>query len=142
MRQTKKLVAAKQKSRELGIYLLDPWNQEVIYDKLAQLGYVWDAEGGRWRKSVKGSTMPDSIFIDDEGKPSGLYKVRVRAHPNEIDAALASVVRQLEPYVLETSAVEMDEGGVSCRVYVTLRLSSEAKVKAAMTQRRKEQGQT
>jgi len=138
MRQTKKFVAARQKALELRI----PWmgkTQDQLYEALAAMRFVWDADSGRWYKSVKGSTMPNSIFIDDQGQPSGLYKVRVRAHPDEIDAALASVIRSLEPFVEETSAVEMDEGGVSCRVYVTLRLSAEAKVKAAM-RRRKEQG--
>lgn len=139
MRQTKKFVAARRKALELQL----PWmekSQDEVYEALARTGYVWDADGGRWYKSVKGSTMPDSMFIDDGGQPSGLYRLRVRAHPDEIDAALASVIRPLEQLVVETSAVEMDEGGVSCRVYVTLRLSAEAKVKAAM-RRRKEQAQ-
>lgn len=141
MRQTKKLMAAQMKANELNLPVLRG-GQEGLYKQLAKAGYVWDVDRERWRKSVKGSTMPDSMFIDDEGNPSGLYRVRVRAHPDEIDVALGSVVRHLEPFVVETSAVEMDEGGVSCRVYVTLRLSAEAKVKAALARRRKEQGQS
>lgn len=140
MKQTKKLMSAQMKANELRLPVLRG-GQEGLYKQLAQAGFVWDADGGRWRKSVKGSTMPDSMFIDDEGKPSGLYRLRVRAHPDEIDAALGEVVRRLEQFVVETSGVEMDEGGVSCRVYVTLRLSSEGKVKAALAHRRKEQGQ-
>lgn len=141
MRQTKKFVAAQRKADELSIRNWMMMPQEKVYAALAAAGWVWNAEAGKWLNTPKGSTLPDSMFIDNDGLPSGVYRLRIRAHPDEIDAALREVVRPLEHLVVETSKVEMDDSGVSCRVYVTLKLSAAAKVKAAKQLRQKNEVQ-
>ncbi len=140
MRQTKKWVAAQWKANELSIRWLE-MTQEDVYAALAKAGWVWNAEAGKWLNTPKGSTLPNSMFIDNEGKPSGIYRVRFWAHKDEMDAAVSEVITGARLQILEIGEIAMDENGISGRVYLTLKLSAASKVKLAKQLRQKNEVQ-
>ncbi|MBX3082800.1 MAG: hypothetical protein KF716_14265 [Anaerolineae bacterium] len=134
MRQTAKFIAAQQLVRRL--YEKDPkklrdllsLDHETLYETLNDLYYMWDhkvAGGGKWtllsgeEREFTGSL--GSMFVGRDGKPSGIFNLRLMAHPQDIEAA----IKTLEKYfhLGRVSDPLPNRGGEGVRVYVTAKLS-------------------
>jgi hypothetical protein len=118
MRQTAKYVAALAKARELGLKNARKMTHEQIYEALAKESQVWDSKASEW---VKGSPSK-SMFSDSDNQPSGVVRLRVMAHPNEIGDEIEAVKKALAlsgRQVFEVSDPYPNRRGIGVRVYVS-----------------------
>jgi hypothetical protein len=92
-RQTKKFVKAQEVAKMLGI---NPRNlsHDDLYAKLEKQGFFWKYQENKWRIQQQGEG--DSEFEDDRGNPSGIFKLRITAHRNEVEAIARQVTAILE----------------------------------------------
>lgn len=137
MRQTRKLLEAQKTLKALssGERGLVKWSasHEDVYATLERSGYYWDSSDQRWHKGDANSRakgqFSGSIFEDEEGLPTGVFKVRVMANGNEIAAVCADVSRALVNAgmsVIEVSDKSYpNRRGAGVRVYLTCKRSEE-----------------
>ncbi len=116
MRRTAKYVGA----CELALRLKVPIGEhETLYAALFERGYMW--ADGEWQelseesREFRGSL--DSIFALPDGSPSGVYRLRVMAHPEEIDQIVALLKKRLN--IGEVSDKYPNRKGPGVRVYLT-----------------------
>jgi hypothetical protein len=126
MKRTAKYVAAQQ-----ALKLLGPGNKPARYTKLENdelyaalegQGYYWNSESGEWKQDRDGTarargSFSGSIFEDSDGIPTGVYRLRIMANPEEIAAVCAEVCKSLT--VLEVSQPYPNRRGSGVRVYIT-----------------------
>ena len=96
-------------------------DNDDLYAKLEDQGYFWDAETGKW-SDFKKST---SIFENDNGLATGDCRLRLMAHPGDIDRLIETVTEALDSYsvrVTETSKQYPNRRGPGVRVYMTVQL--------------------
>lgn len=120
MKRTRKYVAALAYVRTLsnGMSAHPSWDNDSLYEELEAQGHFWDADTGEWSQ-VRKST---SIFQSDEGAPTGEFRLRVMAHPGEMDSILEMAVQALRGAgcaVTEVSGQYPNRKGPGVRVYVT-----------------------
>lgn len=123
MRQTAKLTAAQAKARELKIDALPIW--EDLYEKLAAEGYAWDSQRQAWDKTARPidatGRASESMFIDDDNQPSGVYRLRIMGHPEDLERVIRALHDKLD--IIEVSGVYPNRRGGGMRVYLTGKLS-------------------
>ena len=62
---------------------------ETLYRALHERGYAWDNKEGKWVEVDSDfSGGYDSVFELPGGQPSGVYHLRIMAHPADIPAVL------------------------------------------------------
>jgi hypothetical protein len=125
MRQTVKYKMAVAQMRLLGLgkaskVISSAVPHETLYSQLEGVGYWWDANAAQWKKGdeddrAKGR-FSGSIFEYSDGMPSGVFRLRVMAHPNEMDAVCAEVCARLN--VIEVSKPYDNRKGAGQRVYI------------------------
>jgi len=111
-----KLLGGIKKSTELSPAI----PHEELYTRLEKAGWWWNAKGGKWQQDdgtdrARGR-FSGSIFEYSEGIPSGVFRLRVMAHPNEIEAVITEVCARLN--VIEVSKPYDNRKGAGQRVYV------------------------
>lgn len=137
MRQTRKLVAAQQTLKALssGEHGLMKWNasHEDLYALLERAGYYWDSSDQQWHKGDAQSRargqFSGSIFEDEDGLPTGVFKVRLMANGNEIAPVSADVSRALVDAGMSVIDVSdkayPNRRGSGVRVYLTCKRKEE-----------------
>lgn len=95
---------------------------EQMYEALIGLGMAWDAKAGTWAASKRpiraDGVESKSIFSDDNNQPSGVYRLRVMAHPAELAGIVADLRKKLT--VIEISEKEYpNRRGEGVRIYLT-----------------------
>lgn len=126
MRKTAKLDAAIKMLLELNLYKGRSFaSADDHYALLAENGYGWDAKAVKWIKSAREidsrGRIKLSMFSDDDGLPSGTYRLRVMAHPDEIEA----VIRKLKEVLIVMEVSEHaypNRKGQGVRAYLTCRI--------------------
>lgn len=104
---------------------LDPHkvDGQLIYERLHDLAWVWDHHDGEWVK-IDPQDMEflpfGSLFVDKDGDPTGIFRLRVMAHPEQIDEVVAKLRENLK--VGEVSDHYPNRKGVGVRVYLTCKL--------------------
>lgn len=120
MRRTKKYTQAVAAACSLGIQRADGIPHEQLYLALAERSYCWD--GATWSP---GTPESSSVFKTYDEQPSGLVKLRLMAHPDEIEEAVR-LLRDRMPAgaIYEVSDPYPNRKGVGVRVYVSMRLEA------------------
>lgn len=121
-RQTEKLIAAERTARSLGFSPATFTNQDDLYETLINEHYAWDAKSGEWKQSKRpirsDGVESVSIFTDENGKATGIYRLRLMAHEQVIGAVVAEMRAKL--HVIEVSEKEYpNRRGDGVRVYLT-----------------------
>jgi hypothetical protein len=117
MRRTKKYTQAVAAARALGVQRADGLPHEQLYLALAERSYCWD--GATW---APGTPESSSVFKTYDDQPSGVVKLRVMAHPDEIEEAVRLLRDRLPGAIYEVSDPYPNRKGVGVRVYVSLKL--------------------
>jgi hypothetical protein len=115
MRRTAKYVAAESTAKLLKLR----FTPRTLYDRLQEAGYIWDNRKGVWER---GST---SMFKDDQGLPTGVIRLRLMAHPEDVDRACELLQVQLSAAgarLFDVSAQYPNRRGAGTRIYATVLL--------------------
>ena len=130
MRPTAKLKAAhtlirklyQSDSKRLRSFLT--MDHETLYESLHDEYYVWEPKQDRWvqltEEEREFSGGYASRYTDREGKPSGIFDLRITAHPQDAQRVAdllnkyINVGRLTDPYP--------NRGGDGVRFYVTAKL--------------------
>lgn len=138
MRQTAKFKAAHALINQL--YKGDPkrlrsfltMDHETLYEALHEdMGYMWDNQQGKWyeltdeEREFTGSLA--SMFVDRDGKPSGIYRLRIMCHPDEANDIIAMLRKKLT--VGEISNPYPNRKGEGVRFYATAKHTSTTRKK-------------
>jgi len=115
MRRTKKFNAGIIASKKAGLGTIFSSNEE-LYEVLENDEQWWDAKSGKWSRSVKPST---SIFADDIGDATGIVRIRVMAHPSDVDNAVRRIKKLDGLKVTDISEPYKNRKGEGFRVYIT-----------------------
>lgn len=126
MRKTAKLDAAVKALIKLNLYHGRTFaSADALYATLSQNGYGWDAATGEWVKTAREVDAKGrirlSMFTDEDNMPSGVYRLRVMGHPDEIEA----IVRSLKEKLIVTDVSEYaypNRKGQGVWVYLTCRV--------------------
>jgi hypothetical protein len=92
-----------------------------LYDALEKSGWFWSADDGQWSEHKHSNSM----FADDAGDPSGVVRMRLMAHPGDMDQFMELIAKALDSQgiaTIETSNVYPNRRGAGLRVYVTCKL--------------------
>jgi hypothetical protein len=126
MRQTAKLTAAQMTAFYEKVPCANDAPHDELYAALASAGYAWNSASGKWEKSKRpirtDGTASQSIFSDDDNQPSGVYRLRVMAHPDEVDNIVRNFQRQIGG-VVEVSDHYPNRKGGGVRVYLTCKVN-------------------
>ena len=79
-RRTAKLLAAISHAKAIGI--TPTHDRDELYTAIESKGYYWSAKTGTWDMS---NPQTGSVFEDHNGDPSGRFKMRVMAHPQDLE---------------------------------------------------------
>jgi hypothetical protein len=116
MKRTKKYVAGERLMLKIGGRIPD--ENADLYAVLERRGYWWDAKSGKWLDTPAPST---SVFKTSHGTPTGVVKIRVMAHPDEVQSALSLLDKAFK--VVNVSEQYENRKGPGVRVYVDVLLS-------------------
>lgn len=126
MRQTAKYTAALRCASQNNLVTPHKYEHEALYAMLAECSYAWDSKTGQWEKSNRpihaDGTASKSIFSDDDNLPSGTYRLRIMAHPDEVDNIVRNYQRQVGG-VLEVTEHYPNRKGGGVRVYLTCKVN-------------------
>jgi len=118
-KRTAKRVAAETTLRQLGKRVFNSKTSEMLYEELTTAGYWWDSAEGEWTNAKKPST---SIFQDDYDMPTGVIRLRVMGHTDDIQKAVAAARRAFN--VADVSEPYANRKGPGYRVYITCTLQA------------------
>lgn len=90
-----------------------------LYGFLTDKGHIWNAKAGAWEI---GST---SMFSDSDGDATGVVRLRVMAHPDDVLKAVKLLKQKLgkDAQIVEVSDPYPNRRGTGVRIYSTLVLS-------------------
>lgn len=114
MKRTKKYLAAE---KALGKHLTGA--NEKIYAHMESLGYWWDQKSGTWKQSEKPSS---SIFETSKGEPTGVVKIRIMAHPDDLYKAIGYIQDTNFRIVEISEKTYPNRNGAGSRIYITATL--------------------
>lgn len=122
MKRTAKFLAALKVAPDVisdaQMSLLARGGNAGLYDALETAGRFWNAESGQW-EDFKRST---SMFADDDGLATGQVRLRLMAHPKDIQRLKEVLTEALDTYgvtITDTSNEYPNRRGVGVRVYMT-----------------------
>lgn len=88
---------------------------DVLFAAVRRIGYSWDGE--MWVKRNPEST---SIFADADGNATGAVRLRVMAHPDDVEAAVEALRKVPGMWIAEVSdKAYPNRKSAGVRVYVT-----------------------
>ena len=124
-KQTAKYKAAVAQGRIQGLnHTFD--DSAKLYDALERAGWFWDSEAGTWGQYQKSTSM----FQDDEGLSTGVFRLRLMADPGDMDRLLELIQEALDTYAVVTTEVSPlyhNRRGPGVRHYLTCSLPKEVK---------------
>lgn len=94
-------------------------DHESVYQELNDNYFFWNSKKGKWEhKEYAPST---SIFEADDGTPTGIVKIRVMAHPDDLEPAIAALKKCPGIRVIEISEKTYpNRKGTGERIYTTV----------------------
>lgn len=85
---TAKRKAALETAKATGLKNPAKYDSETLYESLESAGWFWYPKAGEWKTEAKQT----SEFELPDGTPTGVFKIRLMAHP----AKLPGLVKRLE----------------------------------------------
>ncbi len=117
-RRTRKFVAAMETVKIAKIYLTKS-DHESVYQELNDNFFFWNRKKGKWEH--KEHAPSNSVFQADDGTPTGIVKIRVMAHPDDLESAIASLKKCPGIRVIEISEkTYKNRKGTGERIYTTV----------------------
>lgn len=93
-----------------------------LYEWLESRRWWWGASEGEWQKGNKPS---NSIFKTDDDVASGVIRLRVMAHPDDVENAVKLAKKAPGMRVIEVSKPYPNRKGAGVRVYLTAVLDTQ-----------------
>lgn len=96
-------------------------NNYALYGELETRGYRWDGHSGTWT-DLSNKKLFSEVW---EGQGIGEVRIRVMAHPTDIDEALRRVVRALDAencVISDVSPLYSSKRANFTRCYLTVRM--------------------
>lgn len=116
-RKTKKYVQALATVKLARIYLTNR-SHETVYQELEGNNFFWNSKKGEWQ--YKEHAPSTSIFEADDGTPTGIVKIRVMAHPDDLGQAINYLKSCPGMRVIEISEKSYpNRKGTGERIYTT-----------------------
>lgn len=113
---TAKYVAALEASRSLGFHKTE---RQDVYDFLTGQGWNWDGKQGTWDINNR---WTGSAFENHKGMATGHFKLRVMAHPKDIQVIIEVIEEQLRLRGIECNMTSdktyPNRKGIGVRVYM------------------------
>jgi len=134
MKRTAKLNAALKQINALNLPTAS--EQATNYNNLERAGWYWNSKEGIWENLKRSNSM----FKNDDGEPTGVIRLRLMAHPGDIDQFMEIVSEALDSYgitVVDESNLYPNRRGSGVRVYITATLPKEVKKKQAKARKSK-----
>jgi len=113
------LTAYKTETRKI---VTMPIENDKLYEWLEKRHWWWDASEGKWNKGNKPS---NSIFKTDDDVASGVIRLRVMAHPDDVEIAVKQAKKTPGMRVIEVSDPYPNRKGAGVRVYLTAVLDTQ-----------------
>ena len=133
MKHTKKYEAAATCARRLEM----TWSiidQAGLYDQLEKAGWYWNSKLGEWENLKRSNSM----FKNDDGKPTGVIRLRLMSHPGDMDQFMELISEALDTYgikVVDESNLYPNRRSAGVRVYLTATLPIEVKKSQAKSRK-------
>lgn len=116
-RKTRKYLSALATVRSKKVKLGNR-DHESVYEALNNANFFWDHKSGEWEH--KQHAPSTSVFQADDGSPTGIVKIRVMAHPDDLESAIVSLKKCLGLKVIEISEKTYpNRKGTGERIYTT-----------------------
>lgn len=123
MKRTKKYEAALTAYRsETRAKLKAELDNAKLYEWLEKRLWWWNASEGKWQKGNKPS---NSIFATDDDVASGVIRLRVMAHPDDVETAVVKVKKTPGIRVIDISEPYENRKGAGVRIYLTAVLDTQ-----------------
>ena len=122
MKRTKTYQAASQKYYEIEKAVAVKFDNDELYAYLERKGFWWNADTGEWCKGNKPST---SIFKTDDDVASGVIRLRVMAHPDDVENAVKLAKKTPGMRVIDISDPYPNRKGAGVRIYLTAVLDTQ-----------------
>ena len=123
MRRTAKYIEGLKTCRELHLKVgeLAYPDYEGVYAALEAAVYHWDAGQQLW---IKGAPPSTSMFETDDGLGTGIFRLRLMAHPADVERVVQAVAEGLKPFAVidDISNPYPNRRGPGVRVYFTCKL--------------------
>ena len=114
MRKTVKYTAGQKLARILKIK--STLAHDKLYEQLQAQNYYWNSQAKVWEQGKPQTSM---FAADDDETPSGVVRLRVMAHPAEIERAVEAAKSTKGMRCIETSDKYPNRRGIGVRVYLT-----------------------
>ena len=116
-RKTRKYNAAMATVRSNKI-TLKKRDHESVYEALNSANFFWNAKSGTWEH--KKHAPSTSVFRADDGTPTGIVKIRVMAHPDDVEHAIVRLKNTPGIRIIEISEkAYKNRKGTGVRYYLT-----------------------
>jgi hypothetical protein len=120
MRATEKYRKAEQLSVEKSFTMPKPRTNENLYEMLESKGYRWVSKAREWLPDSE--TPSTTIFADKKGKATGIARLRLMCHPDEVSFFLNQLETMANVEVIEVSEKTYpNRHGAGERAYITIR---------------------
>jgi len=120
MRVTEKFRKGQELALKHNITLPRPLDNEILNQTLETKGFWWNGKKKAWEKEA---TRPsNTIFADKKGKATGVARLRLMCHPDEVSFFLDQLETMNSIDVIETSEkTYANRHGAGERAYITVR---------------------
>jgi hypothetical protein len=120
MRATEKYVKGRDLAEKKDFPIPYPQDNENLYAMLEKKGFWWNGKKKAWEKE---STRPStSIFADKKGKATGIMRLRLMCHPDEVEWLSDALHDNPHFTVIEESEKSYkNRKGAGYRKYLTIR---------------------
>lgn len=120
MRVTDKFRKGQELALKHNITLPKPLDNEILNQTLEDKGFWWNGKKKAWEKEA---TRPSTtIFADKKGKPTGIMRLRLMCHPQEVQWLVDALHDNPHFTVLEVSEKTYpNRHGAGERAYLTIR---------------------
>ncbi len=120
MRATEKYNKGHELAEKKGLPMPYPRDNENLYAMLESKGFWWNGKKRQWEKE---STKPSTtIFADKKGKPTGIMRLRLMCHPQEVQWLIDALYDNPHFSVIEVSEKTYpNRHGAGERAYLTIK---------------------
>lgn len=120
MKMTEKFRKGHALAKEKGLKLPFISENEALYEILENKGFWWNGKKKAWEKEA---TRPSTtIFADKKGKPTGIMRLRLMCHPQEVKWLIDALYDNPHFTIIEVSEkTYKNRHGAGERAYLTIK---------------------
>lgn len=120
MKKTDKYCKGEALALQKNIAMPYPRDNDALYVLLENKGYWWNGKKKAWEKEA---TRPSTtIFADKKGKATGIMRLRLMCHPNEVQWLIDALHDNPHFTIIEVSEkTYKNRHGAGERAYLTIK---------------------